>query len=161
MIRRDELCGYHLDLAGKESTSELSRDMPSMSQAPLARKLGIKPGFKVLVHQPPEVFINSLSPLPDGAALALEGQGPSDVVICFVRNRADVEQDGPRMLSAARPRAIVWFAYPKKSSKLKTDIHRDAGWDALTTAGWEGVAMVAIDETWSALRFRPSQDVGT
>jgi hypothetical protein len=82
-------------------------------------------------------------------------------VLCFVRNRADVDRDGPHALSVVRPRAVVWFAYPKKTSKLRTDIHRDAGWDALTSAGWEGVAMVAIDETWSALRFRPSAEVGT
>lgn len=42
---------------------------------------------------------------------------------------------------------------------MKTDISRDAGWDAVHAAGWEGVAMVAIDDTWSAMRFRPSADV--
>lgn len=51
--------------------------------------------------------------------------------------------------------------YPKKSSKVETDISRDVGWDAVKKTDWEGVAIVAIDDTWSALRFRPVAEVGT
>lgn len=60
------------------------------------------------------------------------------------------------------PDAIVWFAYPKKTSrKYKSDIDRDHGWQALGDLGFEGVRMVAIDEDWSAVRFRRAELIKT
>ena len=51
--------------------------------------------------------------------------------------------------------AVLWFAYPKKSSKLyRSDINRDAGWDVLGKFGFEPVRQIALNEHWSALRFR-------
>lgn len=51
--------------------------------------------------------------------------------------------------------AVVWFAYPKASSKkYRCDFNRDSGWEALGSLGFEGVRQVAIDDDWSALRFR-------
>ena len=47
------------------------------------------------------------------------------------------------------------MAYPKISSGMKSDITRDQGWDAMKGAGWQGVALVSIDDVWSAMRFRP------
>lgn len=52
------------------------------------------------------------------------------------------------------------MSYPKKSSKVKTDLTRDIGWDVVTDVGWTGIAQVSIDDTWSATRFRPADDVG-
>ena len=61
-------------------------------------------------------------------------------------------------MSRARGDAVVWLAYPKGSSKRYTStINRDTGWDSLGAAGFEGVRMVAIDEDWSALRFRRAE----
>jgi hypothetical protein len=58
--------------------------------------------------------------------------------------------------------AIVWFAYPKGTSKkYKCDFNRDTGWASLGAAGFEGVRMVAIDEDWSALRFRRMEFIKT
>src|SRR5262245_34085259 len=63
---------------------------------------------------------------------------------------------------AAEGDAIIWFAYPKGSSKrYKSEINRDRGWKALGAAGFEGVRMVAIDEDWSAVRFRRVQFIKT
>ena len=64
-----------------------------------------------------------------------------------------------RSIEAAQTGAIVWCAWPKRTSGLETDLTRDEGWDALTSAGLRGVATVAIDDTWSGLRFRPVEDV--
>jgi hypothetical protein len=58
----------------------------------------------------------------------------------------------------AKGDAVVWFAYPKGSSKRYTStINRDTGWDSLGAAGFEAVRMVAIDEDWSAVRFRRAE----
>lgn len=80
---------------------------------------------------------------------------------CLASSKAELAQHRAIALQALKPGGLLWFAYPKKSSGLKTDITRDVGWDAVTQAGLKGVAQVAIDETWSALRFRPVEEVGT
>ncbi len=125
-----------------------------MAVSELARKLGIRPGSRVLILHPPHGYKSMLEPLPKNAQVMLGGAGPFDVVQCFVASRAEVEGRAPAALSAAAPDAFVWMCYPKKSSKVKCDISRDVGWDCVRAAGWEGLSMISIDETWSARRYR-------
>jgi hypothetical protein len=132
-----------------------------MANSPLLKKLGVKPGYRVLVLNAPDGYLDQLTPLPEKAELATKGKGPFDVVQLFVKNKAQVDRDAAKAIQAVRPRGLLWIAYPKKSSKVETDISRDVGWEAMKRADWEGVAIVAIDDTWSALRFRPLADVGT
>jgi uncharacterized protein YbdZ (MbtH family) len=54
----------------------------------------------------------------------------------------------------------MWVSYPKKSSKVKTDISRDAGWEIMAENSLRPVTQVSIDKTWSALRFRPVEQIG-
>lgn len=56
--------------------------------------------------------------------------------------------------------ALLWIAYPKKSGKIRSDISRDNGWELVFAAGYEPVTQVAIDDDWSALRFRKSEAIG-
>ena len=80
---------------------------------------------------------------------------PYEFIIIFVTTVADVEKQAPVALHNLSADGILWFCYPKKSSKKYTsDIDRDHGWDALTGAGFYGIRMVAVDDNWSALRFR-------
>jgi hypothetical protein len=82
-----------------------------------------------------------------------------DFVLLFVHNRADVERLGPLAARSGRYDAVLWMAYPKGGEKAGTDINRDNGWDTLTALGLQPVAQVAIDDTWSAVRFRPADQV--
>ena len=125
-----------------------------MAVSELAKKLGIKPGQRVLILHPPHGYKSMLEPLPKGVQVMLGGAGPFDVVQCFLASRAEVEGRAPAALQAAAPDAFVWLCYPKKSSKVKTDISRDVGWDCVREAGWQTVSIVSIDETWSAMRYR-------
>ena len=77
----------------------------------------------------------------------------------FVRNKAEVDSSAEKAIAALKPGGLLWFSYPKKGSKVVTDITRDVGWDVLGSAGLRPVTQVAIDDTWSALRFRPIADV--
>jgi hypothetical protein len=132
-----------------------------MANSPLLKKIGVKPGHRLLVLNAPDGYLDQLTPLPEKAELATKGKGPFDVVQLFVKNKAQVDRDAAKAMQAVKPRGLLWIAYPKKSSKIETDISRDVGWETMKKADWEGVAIVAIDETWSALRFRPAADVGT
>jgi hypothetical protein len=132
-----------------------------MANSPLLKKLGVKPGYRLLVLNAPDGYLDQLAPLPEKAELATKGKGPFDVVQLFVKNKAQVDRDAAKAIGAVKPRGLLWIAYPKKSSKIETDISRDVGWETMKKADWEGVAIFAIDDTWSALRFRPAADVGT
>ena len=69
--------------------------------------------------------------------------------------RKEIEKHVTAIDKKAEGDAVVWFAYPKGTSKsYKCDFNRDSGWEPLGAAGFEGVRQVAIDEDWSALRFR-------
>jgi hypothetical protein len=59
----------------------------------------------------------------------------------------------PKVVTKLAPAASLWIAYPKTTSGVMTDLTRDAGWGPVERAGFGGVAQVAVDETWSALRF--------
>jgi hypothetical protein len=82
--------------------------------------------------------------------------------IAFVTKHTEVDAAVKRILPKADGDAVLWFAYPKGTSKrVASEINRDTGWDSLTSAGFETVRLVAIDEDWSALRFRRAEYVGS
>ena len=133
-----------------------------MPESSLAKKLGIKPGQKLLILHAPEGYLRQLGELPEGAVVQTMdegGEGSYDFVQVFVRNRADVDNFGARAVAALKRGGLLWFSYPKQSSKVETDITRDSGWGSLGTAGLRPVTQIAVDDTWSALRFRPTADV--
>jgi hypothetical protein len=130
-----------------------------MTDTPLQKKLGIKPGQRLLVLYAPEGYLHLLGTLPESATLSADAQGTCDFVQVFVRERADVSRAAATAVQALKPGGLLWFAYPKKTSGVKTDITRDHGWDALLSAGLRPVTQIAIDDTWSALRFRPLSEV--
>jgi hypothetical protein len=129
--------------------------------AELARKLQIRSGARALVVNPPEGYLDLLSPLPAGASVAASGDGPFDVVQLFARTLTDLEAGIAQAMSTAGPDGILWISYPKVASASASDLSRQAVWDALSGTGWEPVTQVAVDETWSALRIRPSGKVGS
>ena len=131
-----------------------------MTSNPFAKKLLIKPGSRLLVLNAPDGYLERLAPLPDGVELAAAGDDGCDVVHLFARNRAEVERFAGAAVAAVRPGGVLWISYPKRGRNVTTDLNRDTGWSALSSLGWRVVSQVAIDERWSALRFRPLSEVG-
>lgn len=81
-----------------------------------------------------------------------------DFMIVFTPASADVEKLGPACIHNLSDDGKLWLAYPKgRSHKYTTDINRDRGWDTVTETGFRPVSQVAIDDDWSALRFRNSK----
>jgi len=81
--------------------------------------------------------------------------GAADAVVAFARNRAELDSVAVPAIEAARLDKLAWIAYPK-AGKLGTDLNRDILAALLTERGVQPVRQVAIDDTWSALRFRPA-----
>jgi hypothetical protein len=127
--------------------------------SPLARKLLIRPGNRVALVNPPAGYANRLRPLPDDAEL-VEIQPVLDVVQVFVQDRAALDQAGTALRSV-RDGGLLWVSYPKGGRKAGADLNRDVLWEALGAIGLTGVTLVSVDDTWSAMRFRPASEVGT
>jgi len=130
-----------------------------MAETPLAKKLGIKPGNKILILNAPNDYLPMLQPLPGGAAITTASEGTFDVVQLFVHNKAELDSQAAGAIKALKPGGWLWFSLPKKTSKQQSDLSRDTGWDSVLAAGYEGVTLISIDDTWSAFRFRPPSEV--
>jgi hypothetical protein len=124
-----------------------------LSMTPLARKLLIKPKQRVRLVNAPSGYASSLEPLPEEVSIGTSKQG-SDVVQLFAKDQADLRKHLATALAALKEGGTFWICFPKGSSKMQTDLTRDIGWGAVTAAGFAGVSLVSIDDTWSAMRFR-------
>jgi hypothetical protein len=131
----------------------------TMSANPLIKKLGLKPGMRALVMAAPEGYLNRLTPLPEGVDIATMPTATYEFVQFFATRMAEIEKTAPGLLQRAAPGAVFWITYPKKTSGIESDLSRDILAAAMTDKGWRPVSIVALDDVWSALRFRPIADV--
>jgi hypothetical protein len=119
-------------------------------------KLNLKEQKEILVLNAPASFEPELKKLR-GIAIQRDLKSASQIEfsLAFVTKQKEVDTLGKAIAKKAEGDAVVWFAYPKGSSKkYKPEINRDSGWKVIGEAGFEPVRMVAIDEDWSAVRFR-------
>jgi hypothetical protein len=119
-------------------------------------KLNLKDQKQILVLNAPASFEPELKTLR-GVTIQrdLKDAAQIDFSLAFVTKQKEVDTLGKAIAKKAQGDAVVWFAYPKGSSKnYKSEINRDSGWKVLGEAGFEPVRMVAIDEDFSAVRFR-------
>jgi len=125
-----------------------------MSNRTVAQKLFIKEGHRVLFVGAPEGYQDLLGPLPSQVTLLKELQAPIDVIQVFVASREELEVQLPTLKQALAPKGMLWVAYHKGSSKVKTDINRDSIAAYARSIGLEAVAIISVDDDWSALRLK-------
>jgi predicted SnoaL-like aldol condensation-catalyzing enzyme len=123
------------------------------------KKLGLKSGMRALVLSAPSDYLTSLAPLPDRVEVSGNLEGTHDFVQFFAKWKIEIAKSANKLLRSAAPGAVVWITYPKKTSGVESDLSREEVWAAMGKTGWRPVSQIAIDDVWSALRFRPSQDV--
>jgi hypothetical protein len=119
-------------------------------------KLNLKDHREIVVLNAPESFEAALAALNGVKVVRTVPRAASvGFALVFAITQAEVDKAAQALTAAAVDDATLWFAYPKQSSKRYTcGFNRDTGWAALGAAGYEAVRQVAIDEDWSALRFR-------
>lgn len=122
-----------------------------MSDKPVAAKLLIKPGNAVWLSDASRATL--LGALPAGASLVASPPGDGAVVAVLIGDDAATVT---ALLEAHAPALhevpVVWVLYPKGN---RTDVNRDSLWRLIAPYGLRPITQVAVDETWSALRFRP------
>lgn len=116
--------------------------------ADLEKRLQLKPGMAGGACRVPA---DLRLPLPLLKGLRRRGL---DYVLVFVRDAAEIAKHAPAAVKCLREDGLLWFAYPKQTGTIKTDINRDHGWSPVRELGFEGVRQISIDDTWSAIRFR-------
>jgi hypothetical protein len=131
-----------------------------MTTRPLTERLNLTGQLRALIMNAPKGYRTLLGPLPPDITVNTKPSGKYDFVHLFVNNREELARLGPDAMKAVKPMAIFWISYPKQTAKTDTDLSRDEGWEVVTDAGFETVAQVAVDDVWSALRFRPAAEVG-
>jgi len=119
-------------------------------------KLNLKDQRTISVLNGPDSFKADLASLRGVTVInALDGEAAPEFVLAFVTRQAEVDELSRAVARKTKGDAIVWFAYPKGTSRKYTcEFNRDTGWAVLKKLGFNTVRQVAIDEDWTALRFR-------
>jgi len=124
----------------------------------LLTKLNYKGYKRIAVMNADRQFLRAISKELRGVITdsEIDQRCPYEFIIIFVRSVSEVRHFAPLALHNLTADGVLWFCYPKKSSKLcySSNPKRDCGWSALNNLSFYGVRMVAIDDDWSAIRFR-------
>lgn len=127
---------------------------------PLFKKLNFKNQKSILVLNAPKSFDIELSEMQKIADVKNEIliKEPFEFVMVFAIKKVQVDIVAKEILSKLNNDSVMWVCYPKGTSKKYTcDFNRDNGWDAFGKKGFEPVRAVAVDEDWSALRFKKAE----
>ena len=130
--------------------------MTDAEPTPLFKKLNLGVHRGIVVLNAPDSFESELKQLK-GVKIARDPSNPKAVkfALAFATTQAQLDRTSKMLAAAAQGDALLWFVYPKGTSKrYRCEFNRDSGWGVLRNAGFESVRMVAVDEDWSALRFR-------
>jgi len=122
-----------------------------MNDPVLMKKLQLKDGLAALVLKPPAGYLDRLA----DAAPVTSPTGRYDFIQLFVADSQELAVAWTQASKALKAEGLLWICYPKLSSGIKSDLNRDAGWEIVFQAGYRPVTQIAIDKTWSALRFKP------
>lgn len=126
-----------------------------MASDALIKKLLLKPGQRIKILNAPQGYWDELGSLPAGIILDEQSSDRFDFVQLFVKDRAELERFAAIAMQIVKPTGVLWISYPKGGAKAKTDINRDILWKLLENTGFRPVTQIAINDIWSALRFRP------
>lgn len=127
--------------------------MAGYSGTPLPKKLGIKQGSLFVTRHAPADFGETLGELPPEAEWRKQLRSGLDVVVAFYTDRSRMVAEWPKLTAAVAPGGTVWIAWPKRSSKVPTDITEDVLREEFLPTGWVDNKVCAVDDIWSGLRF--------
>lgn len=127
----------------------------------LLKKMNFKEGMKIRIWNCPQDLEDLVNSWETAGYYAEEGEKPT-FMLAFVYSKEDVDKYFEEMHQLSPEDEAIWIAYPKGTSKkYKVKINRDSGWGKVGELDYEGVRQIAIDEDWSALRFRKVRYIKT
>jgi len=148
----------HLD--SQRSLPAIKADQLGLSA--MAKKLRLAPEHHVAVLNAPDGYLAQLQPGPADIKTELQPNTTYDAVLLFVKDVADLRRLGPPAIQAAKPNGLLWITYPKGGhTKGMTDLPATPSWvqrdvlgEITSETGYKAVSFVAVDDQWTALRFK-------
>jgi hypothetical protein len=136
-----------------ENSQTLVTNMAGYSGTPLAKKLGIKAGFRIALVNASKDFQSELGELPDNVQFISGPAKSLDMILLFVLTEKALVRDFAKFAARIAANGMLWIAWPKKSSGVTTDLSEQRVQQIGLDAGLVDVKVCAIDETWSGLKF--------
>ena len=127
--------------------------MAGYSGTALSKKLGIKSGSKIFLSQSPEDYLDLLAPLPEAVEITPRITRETDIVHLFETRKTGLAHSLVYALSLIKQDAAIWVSWPKRSSKVPTDITEDTIREVALPLGLVDIKVCAVDEIWSALKL--------
>lgn len=127
--------------------------MVGYSGTPLAQKLGITEGSRLALLSAPDGFDEELAPLPAGVTVLRRLGSDLDVAVLFVTERRELERRFPAVATAIFPAGGFWVAWPKRASKVPTDLTEDVLREVALPQGLVDNKVCAVTDVWSGLRL--------
>ena len=127
--------------------------MPGYSGTPLAKKLGLKPGFRVKTKNAPANYQKLLRPIPNGVQFSTRFRSDIDVCHLFTNRRQELSRSLKQFRDQMKPDGMIWISWPKKSSGVPSEVTEDTVRELALPIGLVDVKVCAVDETWSGLKL--------
>ncbi len=129
-------------------------DSSGYSGTPLAKKLGIQPGFSILVKNPPVPYTSLFSEFPENVSIAAHPQPETlDFIHLFCTTYAELQQNASACKALLKKTGMLWVSWPKGSSAISTDLKREPIREYLLELGLVDIKVAAVNEDWSGLKF--------
>ena len=123
------------------------------SNTPLGKKIGLKPYFKLSAIHAPSDYATHFKPLPQGAAIHTTLRENSDIVHAFYHDIESLGKEYPRLVESIHKEGMIWISWPKKASKVPTDLNRDIIREYVLEQGLVDVKVASYNEVYSSLKF--------
>jgi hypothetical protein len=140
-------------MARRPGSSSTRPPAAGYAGTPLAAKLGIRPGTRLLALAAPAGYRRLLAPLPAGLVFVRRLSPATDLVHLFVRERAALGRELPRLRAQLRADAVLWVSWPKRAAGIATDVGEDAIRAVALPLGLVDVKVCAVDAVWSGLKL--------
>lgn len=127
--------------------------MAGYSASPLIKKLGIKDGFRCMVRNAPDGYIDWLSPLPETVAFYDGFKKELDFIHIFSQSRKSFLADLVKAKKSMAQKGMIWISWPKKASGVKTDLDENVIRETALKSGLVDIKVCAVSETWSGLKL--------
>lgn len=122
------------------------------SGTPLAKKLGIRYGFRIRIVNAPEYYDELFTDMPDHVIYD-DRKGRCDLIHYFTKEASQLKNDIDKLRNAIVPNGMIWISWPKKSSRIASDITEDTIRDLAITHGLVDVKVCSVNEIWSGLKL--------
>ena len=136
-----------------EPRYKMSNQPAGYSGTPLAKKLGIKPDFKIKLVNPPDNYFDLFTDLPGHLNFEDDSNAKKDLIHFFTKQAEEYIRTLPLLKNEIKPNGIIWVSWPKKASKIITDITEDIIRNYAIKIGLVDIKVCAVDEIWSGLKL--------